>query len=288
VVLSGLTILEAGNESQLKDFLPNIASGDAIFTFALYEPGTTKYEPCLITVNAIAKQNDYIINGTKLFVPFVHIADYIICVTRTNRDEMSKKGITLFLIDTKSPGIRHTLLKTIAKDKQFEVIFNMVKVPNKNILGRLDEGWLHIEKVLQKATVSRCAEMIGGAQQVLEMVINYAKKRTQFGKPIGSFQAIQHHCANMLIDIEGGKWITYKTAWMVNRGIPCKKEVAVAKAWVNEAYKRVVLLGHQVLGGVGYMIDHDMPLYSRRAKAAESSFGDTNFCREIVAQEIGL
>jgi alkylation response protein AidB-like acyl-CoA dehydrogenase len=201
---------------------------------------------------------------------------------------MSKNGITLFLIDTKSPRIKHTLLKTIAKDKQFEVIFNMVKVPNKNILGRLDEGWFPIEKVLQKATVSRCAEMIGGAQRVLEMVINYAKKRTQFGKPIGSFQAIQHHCANMLIDIEGGKWITCKTAWMINRGIPCKREVAVAKAWVNEAYKRVVLSGHQVLGGVGYMIDHDMPLYSRRAKAAEFSFGDTNFCREIVAQEIGL
>lgn len=134
----------------------------------------------------------------------------------------------------------------------------------------------------------KCAEMIGAAQQVLELVVNYAKKRIQFGKPIGSFQAIQHHCANMLIDVEGGKWITYKVAWMVNKGIPCKREVAVAKAWVNEAYKQVVLLGHQVLGGIGLTANHDMPLYSRRAKAAEVSLGDTSFCRGIVAQEIGL
>lgn len=138
VVLGGLTLLETGNESQLIEFLPQISSGNKIFTLALHETGTTKYDPCLITVNATAKRNGYVINGTKLFVPFVHTADYIICVTRTNGDVMSKRGITLFLIDAKSPGIKHTLLKTIAKDKQFEVILSKVKVPNKNILGRLD------------------------------------------------------------------------------------------------------------------------------------------------------
>lgn len=288
VVLGGLTILEAGSESQLTDFLPKISSGDIIFTLALYEPGTTEYDPCLITVKATAEKSNYIINGTKLFVPFAHIADYNICVARTNGEAISRTGLTLFLIDARTTGIKSTLLKTIAKDKQYEVIFNMVKVPRENIIGTLNEGWHHIDKILQKATVAKCAEMVGGAQQVLEMTTSYAKKRKQFGKPIGSFQAVQHHCANMLIDVEGSKWITYKAAWKLSKGIPCNREVAVAKAWVCEAYKRVVLLGHQVLGGVGYMVDHDMPLYSRRGKAAEFVFGDANFYRKLVAQEIGL
>jgi alkylation response protein AidB-like acyl-CoA dehydrogenase len=130
--------------------------------------------------------------------------------------------------------------------------------------------------------------MIGGAQKVLEITTSYAKKREQFGKVIGSFQAIQHHCANMLIDIDGGKYITYNAAWMLSEGLPCNREVAAAKVWVNEAYKRVVALGHEILGGVGYMTDHDMTLYSRRAKAAQIAFGDASFYRKIVAQNIGL
>ena len=140
VVLGGFTLIEAGNESQLVEFLPKISSGDMIFTLALCEPGTTEYDPCLITVKATAKKNAYVINGTKLFVPFAHIADYIICVTRTNGEAMSRNGITLFLVDARSPGIKTTLLKTIARDKQCEVIFDKVRVPNKNILGSLNGG----------------------------------------------------------------------------------------------------------------------------------------------------
>ena len=136
--------------------------------------------------------------------------------------------------------------------------------------------------------MAKCAEMVGGAQKVLEITTSYAKKREQFGQVIGSFQAVQHHCANMLIDIDGGKYITYQAAWMLSEGIPCDREVAVAKAWVNEAYKRVVTLGHEILGGVGYMAEHDMTLYSRRAKAAEFAFGDAKFHRGVVAKDIGL
>lgn len=126
------------------------------------------------------------------------------------------------------------------------------------------------------------------AHQVLDMALSYAKKRTQFERLIGSFQAVQHHFANMLIDLEGAKWIICETAWKLNKGIPCKKEVAVAKTWVSEAYKHIASLGHQIFGGVGYMVDHDMTLYSRRAKAAEIAFGDAGFHRKVVAQEIGL
>jgi alkylation response protein AidB-like acyl-CoA dehydrogenase len=130
--------------------------------------------------------------------------------------------------------------------------------------------------------------MVGGAQKVLDMASAYAKEREQFGKPIGSFQAVQHHCANMLIAIEGSRYITYKTAWMLSQGVPCKKDVSVTKAWVSDAYKKVVALGHQVQGATAYMIEHDMPLYSRRAKIAEMGFGDAGYHRRLVADELGL
>ena len=287
-VLGGLTLLEAGNESQVKEFLPQIASGKMIFTLALYEPATTQYDPCLITVKASPKGSNYFIEGTKLFVSDANVADSLICVTRTDGEARSEKGITLFLCDAKSPGIQCTPLKTIAGDKQYEVVFDQVTVPRKNLCGRWNEGWLPLEKVLQKATVVKCAEMVGGAQQVLEMALSYAKKRVQFDRLIGSFQAVQHHFANIVIDLEGARWITYKTAWKLSRGMPCQKEVAVSKAWVSGAYMRIASLGHQIFGGVGYMVDHDMTLYSRRAKAAEMAFGDGGGHRRVVAREIGL
>ncbi|MCK4964190.1 MAG: acyl-CoA/acyl-ACP dehydrogenase [Dehalococcoidia bacterium] len=288
VVLGGLTILEAGNEEQKKDLLPKIAAGEAILTMALTEPSAS-YDPASITVKAVPDKDDYVISGTKLFVENANIADYLICVTRT-RDGAGKdeEGITLFLVDGKSPGIATTLLKTIAGDKQCEVTFDNVRVPQKNMLGERDKGWPVVAKILQKATVAKCAEMIGGAQATLDMSVAYAKERIQFGRPIGSFQAIQHHCANMVTDVDGSRFITYQAAWKVSEGLPATMEVSMAKAWVSEAYRRVTQLGHQIHGGIGFCIDHDMPLYFKRAKAAEPTFGSADWHREIVARELGL
>jgi len=288
IVLGSLTLLEMGNELQKHEFLPKIASGDVIFTLALSEPVTTKYNPALITIKANTEQNDYIIDGTKLFVPDANVADYIICVTRTKGGTMSRDGITLFLVDAKSSGINCTLLKTLAGAKLCEVTFDKVKVPNSNMIGELHSGLPPLERVLQKAAVAKCAEMVGGARWVLGTVVDYAKERVQFGKPIGSFQAVQHHCANMVIDVDGAKFITYKAAWLLSEGMPCDREVAVAKAWVSEAYRRVCLLGHELFAAVGYMVDHDMPLYTLRAKTAELAFGDAEFHREVIAEELGL
>jgi alkylation response protein AidB-like acyl-CoA dehydrogenase len=212
----------------------------------------------------------------------------MICVARTQGEIGSPEGLTLFLVDAQSPGIKWEPLRTVARDKQCEVIFQKVKVPRGNILGSRNGGGSILERLLQKAAIAKCAEMMGGAQFVLDMCASYAKEREQFGKLIGTFQAVQHHCANMVISIEGGRYMTYKAAWMLSKGIPCSKQVAVAKAWASDAYKRVAGLGHQIMGGTGYMEEHDMPLYSRRAKAAEIAFGDAHYYRELVAKEIGL
>ena len=287
VVLAGYTILEAASEEQKKELLTKIANGDLIVTLAITEP-SARYEPDAITVKASPDKDDYVINGTKLFVPDANVADYIICVARTKNGASPEEGLTLFLIDAKSPGISTTLLKTIAGDKQCEVIFEDVRVPKENIIGELDKGWPVVEKVLEKATVGLCAQMVGGAQKALDMSVDYAKERVQFGRPIGSFQAIQHYCANMVTDVDGSKYITYEAAWKVSEGLPATMEVSMAKAWVSEAYRRVTLLGHQIHGAIGFCEDHDMPLYFKRAKGSEPTFGDADFHREMVAKQLGL
>jgi alkylation response protein AidB-like acyl-CoA dehydrogenase len=280
--------VEYGSDSQKRDLLPKIADGQLVMTLALAEVATTRWDPNMISVEAAAASDGFIINGTKLFVADAHVADYIICVARTAGGSADPTGITLFLVDAKTPGIEMSPLKTIVGDKQFEVCFKDATVREENILGRLHEGGGHLKRILQVAAVCKCAEMVGGAEKVLEMSSAYAKERRQFGKPIGSFQAVQHHCANMLIDLEGSRYITYKAAWMLDNRMACDKEVAIAKAWVSEAYKRIAALGHQVQGGAAFMAEHDMTLYSRRAAAAAVTFGDVGYYREVIAGSIGL
>jgi len=287
VVLGGLTILAAGSEEQKKEFLPKVASGEVILTLALTEP-SADYNAASIKTKATARNDGYVINGTKLFVPDANVADYILCVARTKETKNPEDGITIFLVDTRSPGVKCTLLKTLARDKQCEIIFDNVTVPKKNILGKPDQGWPIVEGTIQKATVVKCAEMVGGAQAALEMAVRYAKERVQFGRPIGSFQAIQHYCANMVTDVDGSRFITYKAAWEVSEGLPATMDVAIAKAWTSEAYGRVTLLAHQIFGAIGFTMDHDIHLFYRRAKAGEIMFGDGDFQRAIVASELGL
>jgi len=287
VVLGGLTILDAGTKQQKKEFLPKIAAGELIITLALTEPDVS-YEPYGVRLKAAADEGDYILKGEKLFVPDAHTADWLLCVARTRQARIAGNGKTVFLVDAKSPGISHTLLKTIAGEKQCRVVFDNVRVPRNRIIGKLDQGWPIVRRALERATVGKCAEMLGGAQRVLEMAVAYAKDRQQFGRPIGSFQAIQHHAANMTIDVDGMRLTTYEAAWMLSEGIPCAKEVAMAKAWASDAYKRIALLGVKIHGGVGYMQDHDITLYFKRANAAQAAFGNADFHREMVSRELGL
>lgn len=287
VVLGGLTILAAGSEEQKKEFLPKVANGEMIFTLALTEP-SADYNAASIKTKATARNDGYVINGTKLFVPDANVADYILCVARTKEGKNPEDGVAVFLVDAKRPGVKCTLLKTLARDKQCEIIFDNVTVPKKNMLGKPDQGWPIVEGAIQKATVAKCAEMVGGAQAALEMAVRYAKERVQFGRPIGSFQAIQHYCANMVTDVDGSRFITYKAAWEVSEGLPATMDVAIAKAWTSEAYGRVTLLAHQIFGAIGFTMDHDIHLYYRRAKAGEVMFGDGDFQRAIVASELGL
>jgi 3-oxocholest-4-en-26-oyl-CoA dehydrogenase beta subunit len=287
VILGGLSILAAGTEKQKQEVLPKIANGDLILSMALTEAEPI-YSAGGINLRAIREGDDFLILGTKLFVPYAHVADYLVCAARTEEREKKEDGITLFLIEGKDRRISCTALRTLACEKQCEVIFDHVRVTEESIIGEYNKGWEILSKVLEKGEIAECALMVGGAEKVLEMTVAHAKKRVQFGRPIGSFQAIQHRCANMKIDLDGARFATYEAAWKISRGLPCILEISVAKAWVNQAYDRICASGHQIHGGSGVMKDYDMELYSRRAKAAEFFLGDTDFHKEIVAKQLGL
>jgi alkylation response protein AidB-like acyl-CoA dehydrogenase len=285
-ILGGTIILESGSEGQKAGLLPGIINGDIIISLALTEP-SMRYPGSSLATRAVARNGRYIINGVKLFVPMAHVADYLICAARTNGDVKKDNGITSFIIDAKSPGITYTQLKTMGYDTQYEVLFDNLAVLAENILGEYDRGWEYItRKLLPMAILGQCAEMNGGAQKVIEMTVEYAKERVTFGRALGSYQAIQHLCSDMLMALESARVLTYEAAWKICRGLPCDLEVSMAKYKANECYMRVVRTGTQVQGGVSIIVDHDMPLYFRRAKATEITLGDSDFHLELIARQL--
>ena len=287
VILGGLPILDIGSDEQKEKYLPEIINGKAIFTVALTEAEGT-YKASSVKTKATAENGNYVINGTKLFVHDASVADYFLVVARTDDKAKDEDGITIFIVDANSPGISKTVLDTIARDKQCEVTFKQVKVPKGNILGKLNQGWGEVQNIIERAAIAKCCEMLGGMQVVLDMTVAYVKERIQFDVPVGVFQAIQHHCVYMLVEVEGSRAAAYDAAWRVSTGRPYSAEAAVTKAWVSDAYQHVVALGTQAHGGVSIIEDHDMPLYFRRAKAAELAFGDARFHRKTVAKNLGF
>ena len=286
-ITSTFPILDVGSEEQKKELLPKIVAGELILTTALLEAEGT-LDPSGIAVKATPKGNDFVINGTKLFVEMAHVADYLICAARTKDGTSPEEGITLFIVDAKAAGIACEVMPTIALDKLCEVRFKDVLVPKKNVLGELDKGWPVIQKMLEKGAIAKCAESIGGMQTAVEMTLAYSKERVQYGRPIGAFQAVQHMMADMWASMETSRYLIYEAAWMESEGTPCAKEVSMAKAYVNEAYKYVTKWAIRLHGGIGTSNDHDIPLYYQKAKAADTAFGGTDFHRELVAQQIGL
>jgi alkylation response protein AidB-like acyl-CoA dehydrogenase len=279
-----MTLLTLGSDAQKSDFVPTIASGEKIFTLALLE-SDDDYGPSGVQCHAKQIGNEYFLKGKKLFVPDAHVADRIIVTARTGGKDNGNSGITLFLIDAKEEGVRVRPLKTFAGDKPCVVELD-TRVPQSAVIGESGSDWPGLRKTLEMAAIAKCAEMSGGAQRVLEMTTTYAMERTQFGRPIGSFQAIQHQCANMAMDVEAAKVNTYHAAWLLNGGHPATKFVSAAKAFVGDACRRVGLLGHQIHGAIGFTKELDLELYIRRCKAAEIAFGTGDFHKKILADEI--
>lgn len=277
-VIATSVLLEAGSEEQKLEFLPKICKGEAIIIEALAETDVAGS----LRIEAETSGEKYKLNGIAPYVSYAQVASHLLCTAKTTQ------GNNIFLVEASNPGISLQALPSIDVYKHSQVTFDGVETGKNDILGDTVQGREYLEHALQKATIAKCAEILGGAQQVFEMSVEYAKERVQFGKPIGAQQAVQHHCANMLIDVEGMRRITYKAAWMLDRDLSCKKEVAAAKAWANEAGQRMRALGHQIHAGIGYQYDHDMHLYTKQFRIGKAAFGDTREMRDMMAKELGL
>jgi alkylation response protein AidB-like acyl-CoA dehydrogenase len=284
VVLGGLLVLEAANDAQKAEILPRLCSGERVMTLAWME-NEGIFTPEGINLLAAPEGDGYVLSGIKIFVPDANVADTMICAARTGKGETD---ISLFVVNTPINGLKINPLITMAGDKQCELVFDRVKLPRSSLLGELNRGWPLLKKTQLMASVAKCAEMMGGARMVMDLVIPWTKERIQFGRPIGSFQAVQHHCVNMLTYLDTLTFMTYEAAWLISANKPFEKEASMCKAWVSDSHRKLVALAHQVLGGLGFMEEHALGLYFKRAKAAELFFGDADFHRELVAQEMCL
>lgn len=280
-MITGYSVLRYGTKMQKKDLLPKLTSGELIMIPCFIEPDPTMGD-IKIKERVNLKEGHYLLSGTRLFVPYARSADWFLYESKT------KEGKTLFLVKSGNPGISCNLLETLASDKQCEVVLDRVSLPASYVLrrrGKSAEIKKHIE---QWGALCESAYILGLLEKVLEMTVKHAKSRVQFGKPIGSFQAIQHRCADMVTEIDKLKFLTYHAAWKLTEGIPAGKEISMAKARASDASRRVTLQGIKIHGGIGITQEFDLQFYFRRAKAAEVAFGDGDIHREHVAQCLGL
>ena len=287
VALCALPLLEYGSSQQRAEFLPAIAKGETIWTFALAE-SSGRCQASEIRLRAAVVGTGCVLSGDKLFVHDVHVADHILVAGRTGAGERPEDGITVFVVDARHPDIGVEHIPTIGGDRQFKVSFDGVSVSQDRVLGEVDRGWEVVDFALKRAAVLKCAEMSGACQAVLDMTASYAKERVQFGRPIGSFQAIQHKLADMFIDVEAVRFLLYQAAWGIGAGSPSPVQISAAKAKANEAYQRICIEAIAAHGAIGYTIDHDIGLYYRRVRAAEFAAGDTDLHRNVIATELGL
>jgi alkylation response protein AidB-like acyl-CoA dehydrogenase len=284
-VVAALTIARDGTEAQREAILPAVVRGDAVLTWAFTERDP-RFLPETVHMQAVASGDHFVINGTKLFVDNFAAADQCLVVCRTAPGSTGNAGLSLFLVDTKSPGLSHVPLVTIAKDKQSEVVFDNVRVPRANLIGELDQGGPIVERMLDRATAFLCAQMLGATRKDAEMAIEYAKYRVAFGQPIGAFQSIQHVCADMIVWLDGGEMLTYEALWKMDQGLPASVEVSQAKAFCNEKCEAVVRFSQMIHGGIGFMMEFDLHLWFRRVSAWTMRLGTSYEHRARIAHAL--
>ena len=232
-------------------------------------------------MQAQADGDGVVLNGTKMFVPDANVADYLHVVVNNAAGD----GVVSAIVPRDQAGVEVNVLKTIAADKQAEVKFSNVKVAAEDIMTHGEET----QRIVNQATNLECAYLVGLAQRDFEISVNYAKERVQFGRPIGSFQAIQHKAADMVTDVDGMRFIMYKAAWATSENEDSQTmDTAMAKAWCSDASRRVVAHGQQIHGGIGFTKDYIIQLFFRRQKRAELFWGDGDFHRERVAQMLEI
>ena len=287
IVLGVSAIAASGDEQAKRAYLPSLASGECKATLAVLEDSPS-WTPRAMKLSARADAHGWRLDGLKRFVPFAHVADLILVAARTSDSDDPAEGVTLFVVERGAPGLR--LEPNVEMDltsRTATLHLDGVHLGHDAVLGEVDAGWPMLASTLQRAAVGAAAEMLGAARKSLEMSVEHAKVREQFGQPIGAFQAIKHMCAEMLMDVETAHGATYYAAWALDAEAPdAVLAASVAKAHVGDAARRVCGAAVQVHGGIGFTWEYDLHLYFKRAKHLEALYGDSETHREIAAQHM--
>ena len=283
--VAALTIAADGTPEQQQSVIPKVCSGDSVLTWALTERDP-RFLPETIQTQATEQGGNFVINGTKMFVDNFGASEKCLVVCRTSPASDSNQGLSLLLVDSSSAGITNIPLTTLAKDKQSQVIFENVSVPKANLIGQVDQGWPIAVTMIERATLLLCAQMVGATRKDAEMAIEYAKNRAAFGRPIGSFQSIQHLCADMTLWVDGAQMLTYEALWKMDEGLPFAVEISQAKSFCNDKCEAVVRSSQVIHGGIGFMMEFDLHLWFRRVTSWTMRLGTSFEHRSKIAKAL--
>jgi alkylation response protein AidB-like acyl-CoA dehydrogenase len=290
VLLGAATLAAGGSTAQRKALLPRVVAGSALVALAVLEP-SERQGAAGIGLEAKRRGSAFVLRGEKVLVFDAGIADWIVVAARTaRRRENPEHGVTLLLVERQAPGLSITAVRTVDPTRRLaNLSFDRVTVPVDQVLGRVGGGWPILERVLRAAIAGLCVETVGVAQQALDLSVRHALERKQFGRPIGSFQAVKHRCVDMMVAIENARSLAYHASWAAHgRHREAAMSVAMAKAYASDMGKNVTAGAIQLHGGIGFTWEHDLHLYYRRALANEATFGSAPLHREAVARELAL
>jgi len=277
-VVATSLLLGAAGPARRERLLPAMASGERICVLAITEESASIDEAAL----GLAGEPESRLDGRKLFVNDAHVADDLIVVTR------GASGANLLLLDARLPGVTVLPMEAMAGDRPCEVVFAGVEVGGDDLLGEAGHAWECLGPALRAGALARAAEMVGCAQRILELCVDHARGRRQFGRPLGSFQAVQHACADLLRDVETARYLVYRAAWKMEQGREHEADLAMAKAYAGRTAQAVARRAHQLLGAISFCDEHSLHLYHKRILAAGLDFGDPSHHLETVASSMGL
>lgn len=287
-VLAGNVVYLGGNEEQKSALLPGVCDGSLLLTLAAYElPG--RFDLAHVETTGRPSNGGYILNGAKHFVADAGVADKVLISARTSGSAADSDGVSVFVLDRETPGLTVTPISTVDRRRRATITLENVVAGPDALLGGLGEGYGVLEDAVDRATVALCAEMVGAMEEALRRAVEYSHQRVQFGRPIGSFQALKHKAANMYVNVEMARSSMYYAAMALDEARDdARAAMSAAKAFCSDAFLAVSKDAIQMHGGIGYTDEHDIHFFYKRAVASNVMFGDAAYHRERYTREKGL
>jgi len=289
-IFCALNLMENGNDEQKKKYIPGVINNDLRLSIAITEPNAGS-DAAALSTSAVLDGDTWVINGQKTFQTAADAKDNTICMfVRTDKDLPKHKGISMILVPNDLQGIEIKRIKTLGRKMLHtcEIFCDDVRVPKENLVGGLNSGWKILLSGLELERLFVCSTYIGAAQNAIDLALQHSKDREQFGRPIGSYQAIGHMLADMQTELDAARLLLYRAAWMYDRGIPCMKEVSMAKLYGSETYVKISNLGMQIMGGYGYSMEYEMQRHFRDSRILTVSAGSSQIQRTVIARSMGL